>query len=160
MQYNYQKYIKLLKYESSLRKQNKFLEDENELKYMELNKYSLQINEHLHWSQRNEYLELIVYFLNFKIDGKKFSTKFCNMVEAIEKKASLLSKDYEELKRIEPNSISFEFAKWISEIYLCCDEFYPDFDEEKDRAAIPFAKTEEQLRDAVKDLLPEIQKYF
>jgi hypothetical protein len=32
MQYNYQKYIELLKYEDSLRKQNKFLEDENKLK--------------------------------------------------------------------------------------------------------------------------------
>jgi hypothetical protein len=48
---------------------------------------------------------------------------------------------------------------WISEIYLCCNEFYPTFKEEE-RAEIPFAKTEEQLRDAVKNLLPEIKKYF
>jgi len=48
MQYNYQKYIELLKYADSLWKQNKFLEDENKLKYLELKDYSLQINEHLH----------------------------------------------------------------------------------------------------------------
>ena len=62
------------------------------------------------------------------------------MVRVIEKKSRLLSKNYEELKRIEPNSMSLEFGTWISEIYLCCNEFYPTFKEE-----IPFAKTEEQL---------------
>jgi hypothetical protein len=81
------------------------------------------------------------------------------MVRVIEKKSRLLSKNYEELKCIEPNSMSLEFGTWISEIYLCCNEFYPTSKEEE-RAEIPFAKTEEQLRDAVKNLLPEIQKYF
>jgi len=32
MQYNYQKYIECLKYDDLLRKQNKFLKDENKLK--------------------------------------------------------------------------------------------------------------------------------
>jgi len=158
MQYNYQKYIELLKYENLLRKQNKFLEDENKLKYLELKNYSLQINEHLHWSQKNEYLQLIEDFLSFKINGEKFESKFCSIVEAIEKECLLLTKDYERLKTIEPNPISFEFAKWISEIYLCCDEFYPDFDE-KDPPDFPFAKNEEQFRDAVTNIFPQIQKY-
>jgi hypothetical protein len=81
------------------------------------------------------------------------------MVRVIEKKSTLLSKNYEELKRIEPNSMSLEFGTWISEIYLCCNEFYPTFKEEE-RAEILFAKTEEQLQHAVKNLFPEIQKYF
>ena len=155
MQYNYQKYIELLKYEDSLRKQNKFLENENKLKYLELKNYSLQINEDLHWSQKNEYLQLIEDFLSFKINGEKFESKFCSIVEAIEKECLLLTKNYERLKTIEPNPISFEFAKWISEIYLCCDEFYPDFDE-KDPPDFPFAKNEEQFRDAVTDIFPQI----
>jgi len=159
MQYNYQKYIELLKYDESLRKQNKFLEDENRLKYLELKNYSLQINEHLHWSQKNDYLQLIKDFLSFKIDGKKFESKFCNMVEAIEKECRLLRKNYKKLKTIQPNSRSFEFAKWISEIYLYCDKFYPYFDE-KDPPDFPFAKNEKQFRDAVTDILPQIQKYF
>ena len=90
--------------------------------------YSLQINEHLHWSNKEQYLQLIEEFLSFKINGKTFESKFCNMVEAIEKKCLLLTKNYEILNNTKPSSISFEFAKWISEIYLCCDEFYPDFD--------------------------------
>jgi hypothetical protein len=55
--------------------------------------------------------------------------------------------------------MSLGFGTLISEIYLCCNEFYSDFNEEEDRTEIPFAKTEEQLRDAVKSLFPEIQKY-
>ena len=56
------------------------------------------------------------------------------------------------------NSNSFEFAKWISEIYLCYDEFYPDFDE-KNPPDFPFAKNEENFRNAVRDIFLEIQKY-
>jgi hypothetical protein len=139
--YKYQKYVELLKYDDSLRKQNKFLKDENKLKYLELKNYSLQINEHLHWSNKEQYLQLIEDFLSFKITGKKFESKFFSMVEAIEKRYLLLTKNYEKLKNIKPSSISFEFAKWISEIYLWCDEFYSDFDE-KDPLDFSFAKNE------------------
>lgn len=85
MQYNYQKYVELLQHDDLLRKKNKFLKDENKFKYLELKNYSLQINEHLHWSQKDEYLQLIEDFLSFKINGKTFESKFCSMVEAIEK---------------------------------------------------------------------------
>jgi hypothetical protein len=129
MKYNYQKHIELLKYNDLLEKQNKFLIDEDKLKYLEMRKYSLQINEHLHWSQKDDYLELIEDFLSFKINGKQFDKKFCSMLQAIEKKSRLLHKNYEILKDIKPSDISVDFGQPISEIYLCCDEFYPDFDE-------------------------------
>jgi hypothetical protein len=158
MQYNYQKYLELLKYDDLLQKQNKFLKNENKLKYLELQKYLLQINEHLHWSQKDQYLQLIQDFLSFKINGKKFESKFSSMVEAIEKECLLLAKNDERLKNINPSAISFRFAKWISEIYLCCDEFYPDFDE-KDLPDFPFAKNEEDFRNAVTDIFSQIQKY-
>lgn len=109
MQYNYQKHVKLFK-------------DANKLKYLELKGYSLQINEHLHWSNKEQYLQLIKKFLSFKINGKTFESKFCNMVEAI---------------------------------YFCCYKFYPDFDE-KDPPDFPFAKNEENFRDAVADIFPRI----
>lgn len=78
MQYNYQKYVELLKYDNLLRKKNKFLKDENKLKYLELKNYSLQINEHLHWSNKEQYLRLIEDFLSFKINGKTFESKISN----------------------------------------------------------------------------------
>lgn len=159
MNYNHAEHIQLLNYQQTLSKQNKSLKIEDPIKHSRLREYSTKINEYLHWSQKNEYLQVITDFLNFKIDGKEFDYKFSKMVRAIEEKSSLLLKDYEELKLIEPNSQSIGFATWISEIYLCCNEFYSDFDEEEDRAQIPFGKTEEQLQNAIKNLLPEIHKY-
>ncbi len=103
---------------------------------------------------------MIKDFINSKIEGKEFDQKFSEMVTVSEENYRLLSQNYEELKRIKPSSMSLEFETWISEIYLCCNEFYPSFKEEEDRIEIPFAKTEEQLRDAVKSLFPKIQKYF
>ena len=158
MQYNYQKYVELLKYEDSIQKQNKFLEDEDKLKYLELENYSLQINEHLHWLEKDKYLELIENFLSFKINGKTFESQFSSMVQAIEKKCRLVTKNYEMLKNTKPSSVSFEFAKWISEIYLCCEEFYPDFDK-KDPPDFLFAKNEEDFQDAVADIVSQIKKY-
>jgi hypothetical protein len=79
MQYNYQKSIELLKYAESLRKQNKFLEDENKLKYLELTNYSLH--------QKNEYLQLMKDFVSFKVEG-------------IEKECRLVEKIFEKLKTI------------------------------------------------------------
>jgi len=159
MKYNCEEYIQLLKSQQALKKQNKSLKTEDPIKYSKLRKYSAKISEYLHWSQKNQYLQLIKDFLNYKMDGKEFDKKFSKMVTVIEKKSRLLSKNYQELKCIEPSSMSLGFGTWISEIYLCCNEFYSDFNEEEDRIQIPFAKTEEQLRDAVKSLFPQIQKY-
>ena len=158
MKYNCGEHIKFLNYEQELNKQNKSLITEDPIKYSKLLEYSAIISEYLHWSQKNEYLQLIKDFLNSKIDGKEFDNKFSKMVTEIEKKSNLLFKNYEELKRIEPSPRSLGFEKWISEIYLCCNEFYEDYDlnEGEDK----FLKTEEQLWDAVKSLFPEIQKYF
>ena len=158
MEYNYESYIKLLDYQQALKKQDKSLRKQDPIKYSKLLDYSVIITDHLHWSQKNEYLQLIKNFLNFQIDAKEFDKNFSEMVRMVEEKSNLLSKNYKELKCIQPNPMSVRFGMWISEIYLCCNEFYPNFTEDE-RDEIPFAKTEDQLRDAVKNLFPEIQKY-
>ena len=158
MEYQYREHIQFLQYQEELKKQKKALRTHDPIKYSKLRKYSRIINEYLHWSHKNDYLQLIENFLNFKIDGKEFDKKFSKMVRVIEKKCRLLFQNYEELKNIEPNPRSVGFAEWISEIYLCCEEFYKDYDLSKGED--PALKTEEQLRDAVRSLFPEIQKYF
>ena len=158
MRYNYKEHIQFLKYQQELKKQNKSLKTLAPIQYSKLEKYSYIINEYLHWSQKNEYLELIKNFLNSKIDAKEFDKKFSKMVTVIEEKCSLLFQNYEELKGIEPSPRSVGFATWISEIYLCCEEFYEDY--ELHEGEDPALKTEEQLRDAVRSLFPEIQNYF
>ena len=158
MKYNCEEHIQFLNYQQKLKKQNKSLRTQDPIKYSKLQKYSAIISEYLHWSQKNEYLQLIKDFLNSKIDGKEFDKKFSKMVTVIEKKSSLLFQNYEELKRIEPSPRDLGFGKWISEIYLCCNEFYEDYD--LNEGEDPALKTEKQLRDAVTSLFPEIQKYF
>ena len=158
MKYNCGEHIQCLNYQQELKKQNKSLRTQDPIKYSKLLKYSARISEYLHWSQKNEYLELIKNFLNSKIDAKEFDKKFSKMVTVIEKKCRLLIKNYEELKFTKPNPRSLGFGTWISEIYLCCNEFYEDYD--LNEGEDPALKTEEQLRDAVKSLFPEIQKYF
>lgn len=146
IRYNYQKYVELIKYKNSLIKQNKNFQDENYLKYLELLEYSVQISDYLHWSRKDDYFQLIADFLNLKITGKTFDSKFCTMFEAIEKTYQLLTENYEMLKYIKPSSISFEFATWVLEIYYCCEEF-------------AFDKNEEKFRNEVIDIFPRIQKY-
>jgi hypothetical protein len=84
-------------------------------------------------------------------------SKFCKMVEGIKEECSIVRKNFKRLKTLEPNPKSFEFAKWTSEIYLCCDEFYPDFDP-KDPPDFSFAKNEEQFRATVANIMPQIQE--
>jgi len=158
MKYNHQEHIRLLNYEHELEKQNKSLIKYDPIKYANLLKYRLIISEYFHWSQKNEYLELIKKFLNFEINGKEFDEKFSKMVTEIEKRSKPLPQNYEELRCVEPDPRSVGFGEGISEIYLCCNEFYEYYDLSKGEN--PALKTEEQLRDAVTNLLPEIQKYF
>ena len=159
MEYNFDEYIRLLDYQQTLNEQNKYLKIEDYMGYLKLLRYSSRLSEYLYWLKKDEYLQLIKDFLDFKINAEKFVDQFSKMVRAINEEFELLSKNYKELKNIQPNSMSLEFGTWILEIYLSCNEFYPDFREEE-RSEIPIAKTEEQLRDTVKNLLPEIQKYF
>ena len=79
-------HIQFLNYQQELKKQNKSLRTQDPIKYSKLRKYSARISEYLHWSQKDEYLQLIKDFLNSKIDGKEFDKKFSKMVTVIEKK--------------------------------------------------------------------------
>jgi hypothetical protein len=156
--YNFDEHIQLLNYQQELKKQNKLLITHDPETYSKLLHYSVLISDYLHWSEKNDYLQLIRDFLNSKIDGKEFDEKFSTMFKVIEKRSRLLFQNYDELKLLKPSSRSLGFGRLISEIYLCCEEFYEDYDVSEGED--PALKTEKQLRDAVTSLFPEIQKYF
>ena len=157
-EYNCDRHIELLKYKEELKKQNKRIITHDPIRYKELIQYSARTSEYLHLSQKNDYLQLIKDFLTFQIDAKEFDEKFSKKVAVIEKKNRVLGQNYGELKRIELTPRSLGFGEWISEIYLCCNEFYEEYNPNEGKD--PALKTEEELRDAVTSLLPEIQKYF
>ena len=157
--YNSEKHIKLLEYAELLEEQNKRLEDEEPQQYRALLSYSIQINDHVHWSHRGDYLTLIRDFLNLKINGEIFEKTFYKMYQTIEKQCNLLDKDYEKLKNIQPNPLSGDFTKAIENIWWCCEDFYPDFDE-KDPPEDPYAKNETDFRNAVASFFPQLEAYL
>ena len=59
----------------------------------------------------------------------------------------------------ELNLKSFGFSTWTSEIDFYCDEFYPDLQPE-DLVGFSFAKNEDQLRDAIANIFPQMKKYL
>jgi hypothetical protein len=157
--YNYDRYVELLKYQESLKKQQKSLEQIDSEKFLELLNYSVQIEEYLHWLKKDEYFRIVENFVNFKISGKEFEKQFLNIFEPIENEVKALKQNYEKLKSIKPNLAAFNFAELISDISLCCDDFEPNF-QESDRLEFPYLKSENDLRNAVAELLPLIFNYL
>lgn len=157
MEYNSQKFIELLKQAKRLREEGKSLQKEDQVQYLNLLNYSVKISDHVHWANKSDYLNLIKDFVNLKIDGHQFVRQFLEIHRSNERTVQMLKTDLKQLNNIEPNPKSFGFTKWTSEIYLCCDEFYPDL-QPQDNVRFKFAKSEEQLRAAVANLIPQIEK--
>jgi len=66
--------------------------------------------------------------------------------------------NYDQLKTFPFDSRAFEFSRWTSYLMLDCDEFYPDLTPE-DKANLIVAQDENDLRNSVSELFPEIQQY-
>lgn len=109
--------------------------------------------------KKSQYLNLLKLFVNSKIDGGTFVNHYLEIFYFNEKVVGNLEKDFKRLASVQLNLKSSGFTKWTSELELCCDEFYPDF-EAQDNVRFRFAKNEEQLRAAVANLIPQIEKYF
>jgi hypothetical protein len=104
--YNRQKHLELLKYDQSLKLQGKSFLDEDRDKYAELLKYSVIMFGHIQWENRNQYLRLMEDFVDARITGKQFQTKFFKMFSVIEKMNRIMQAD---LILLQPNSKAHEF---------------------------------------------------
>lgn len=156
MKYNYQKHIKLIKYRNELRKQGKLLILEDRKKAIELSEYTIRILDQLHWLNRNQYLQLIMDFLNSKLDGNQFDEKFSKMFSKFDDDP--LQRNCEQLKIFKLNPESRGFAQPVSEIYESCEQFFDEYNSEEEFD--PALLDEKQLREDVKNSLSEIQKYL
>ena len=150
-------YIELLEYDKSLRKDGMYLETHEKEKYREMLRYAIQLSDHVHWQQRNDYLNLMKKFVGFEITGKQFVNQFYKLHRSNEAAVNNLETDLKRLKNFEPNPKSFGFTKWTSEMELGCDEFYPDLPPQKKINF--FARDEENFRTFIANILPEIEKY-
>lgn len=158
-EYNIEGFINLLEQDQILRTIGTTLKKQDELEYLRLKNYSLQLNDSIYWSSRTKYLELMKSLVSSEIDGKTFYKEFSNMVESVEIECRSLRRNLTKLQNIEVNPQSSEFSIWVSEVYFYCDEFYPDYDAE-DFIDFSSVKNEEQFRTAVGDMISKIEEYL
>ena len=97
------------RWEQSLKDQNLVSSTEDPAKYLQLKKYLVVVTNYLHWQVQDWYFGLINDFLNFKLIGKKFDTKFSTLVNKIESETHVLFKNSADLLKIIPDKASNNF---------------------------------------------------
>jgi hypothetical protein len=157
MNYNYNKmrHFELLKYSQDLETKGKFLVDENREAFFELLTYQQQVNDHIFWQNRCQFVSLMKNFINGTLDAEKFSNEFFAISHENDDvyKAFTQDLDLKNLENFEPDSRSKDFHIFITEILNDCDFFEPDAEEDEEW-------NKKWLKDSVKDALVKIQKYL
>ena len=121
-----QKFFKLLKYSNELKKNKKSLRKEDPEVFDVFLRFLVRIERNLHYSEKQEYIELAKDFLADQITADDFSYAFMGIYEGINRKLG-------QMKRTE----SLELANFLKpsrpelgdlfvRIYDSCDSFSPD----------------------------------
>jgi hypothetical protein len=121
-----QKFFKLLKYSNELKRNNKYLDKEDPEAFDTLLKFLVRIEDNLHYSEKQEYIELATDFLADQITADDFSYSFMAIYEGISRKLG-------QMKRAESLELANflksnrpELGKLLARIYGSCDSFSPD----------------------------------
>lgn len=145
-----QNFFKLLKYSNELKINNKYLDKEDPEAFDTLLKFLVRIEDNLHYSEKQEYIELAKDFLADQITADDFSYSFLAIYEGIGKKLGQMKRK-ESLKLVNfLKSSRPQLGKLLAQIYGSCDSFSPDPD-------ITMAD-EQELKDCAQILLVELQK--
>ena len=145
-----QKFFKLLKYSNELKVNNKYLDKEDPEAFDTLLNFLVRIEDNLHYSEKQEYIELAKNFLTDQITADDFSYSFLAIYEGISKKLGQMKKN-ESLKLVNLlKSSRPELGNLLAQIYGSCDSFSLDPD-------ITMADKQE-LKDCAQILLVELQK--
>ena len=98
-------YIQLLKYDRSLKKDGTSLREQDRDKYLKLLNYSVKLSDHVHWQQKNDYLNIMKSFVDLKIDGKQFRSQFDKLHGSNEEAVKILETDLKQLNTFEIRNI-------------------------------------------------------
>lgn len=147
-------YLKLLKYDEKLKLKGRILSKESEEKYKKLINYKVILLDHFKWQQKDHYFLLLTHFLDKKIDIDEYIEQLFKLEQETQNLVEELKLDFEKLKKFEPNLSSKKFSKFIEELCSDCRIFEPNSDLRDD-----FDISEKQLRNGVKKIFLEIQKY-
>lgn len=121
-----QNFFKLLKYSNELKRNNKYLDKEDPEAFDTLLNFLVRIEDNLHYSQKQEYIQLAKDFLANQITADDFSYSFIAIYEGIGEKLGQM-KIKESLKLanfLKPSRP--EIGKLLARIYGSCDSYSPD----------------------------------
>ena len=124
-----QKFFKLLKYSNILKRNNKYLSKEDSEAFDTLLKFLVIIEENLHYSEKDEYIDLAKDFLDNKITADDFSYSFMAIYEGIgeELKQMKLEESVELVNFLnKTDQDGLNIIRLLGRIYGCCDSFSPD----------------------------------
>lgn len=150
-------FFKLLTYSNGLEEKGRYLMKEDFKAYKKLLEFLVQIENTMHFLERDEYLRLIDDFLNDKINADDFSFSFMAIFEGINKKLNEMTKSFKE-KSLESIQLSNLFAQnksskvgsILARLYGSCDNYNPNSELHMFEEA--------ELRNLAKVLLLELQK--
>ena len=160
MKYDSSKHIELLQWRHNLETQNKSLFEVDRKKFMLLMQYLPCIADWSYWLEKNNDINLMNDFVNFKIDGKKFLNEYKIIYNKCNDFCIYLEKDFERLKTLDIDEVSYGFSDFILEINYVCDAFYDETGiKPGDLDQSPTILDETSFREVVSEILFNIQKF-
>ena len=121
-----QNFFKLLKCSNELKNNNKYLDKEDPEAFDTLLKFLVRIEDNLHYSEKQEYIELAKDFLADQITADDFSYSFMAIYEGIgETLGQMKIKESLELTNFLKSSRP-ELGELLARIYGSCDSYSPD----------------------------------
>jgi hypothetical protein len=171
IEFNKNRYLKLLKEKKIFEKQGKLFRDYEKIKNDELISYIGWLGDQVFWENRKEYLQILNLFVSKKITPPQFFEQFfalrCSNLRSI---TTLIKKLEEEIFVLKSNEIDitvnpkcYEFTDIISYVHSLVDLSDSDITLEmdlKNPELIYYGMSEESLRLQIEEnILPELKKY-
>lgn len=121
-----QKFWKLLKDSNELKKNKESLRKKDPESFNLLLNFLVRIENNLHYSEKQEYINLAKYFLDDQITADDFSYSFMAIYEGISQKLGSMrrAESVELANFLEPSRP--ELGDLLARIYGSCDSFSPD----------------------------------
>lgn len=148
MIYNKIRHLKLLRRFLNFRKQGRDLYRENKDEYMELQEYRCALYHHIFWKSKEQFVLLMDNFIHDFIDMEQFEIAFSQLWWENMKAYDAFEIDLKGLKNFELDPKSNKFGSSITSVFR---QFEVLEDEEC---------TEQEVKDYVRNILPEIQPYL
>ena len=122
----HEQFFKLLKYSNELKKNKKSLRKKDSESFNLLLNFSVIIENNLHYSEKQEYIELAKDFLADQITADDFSYSFMAIYKGINRKLGQMKRteSLELANFLKPSRP--ELGDLLARIYGSCDSFSPD----------------------------------